>query len=78
MREGRVMQEGTSRDDIRRLLKTFGVKADEAILGHLARNPGIGPLRLRLSLEDLTDYGDEPPKRPLKLEVAGEVRRQEP
>ncbi|OGO70184.1 MAG: hypothetical protein A2Z37_12170 [Chloroflexi bacterium RBG_19FT_COMBO_62_14] len=71
------MEEGTSRDDIRRLLKTFGVKADEAILGHLARNPRVGPLRLRLSLEDLTDYGDGPPERPLKLEVAGEVRRQE-
>jgi len=72
------MQEGTSRDDIRRLLKTFGVKADEAIVGHLARNPGVGPLRLRLFLEDLTNYGDVPPEQLLKVEVAGEVRRQEP
>ena len=72
------MEEATSRDDIRRLLKTFGVKADEAILGHLVRNPGVGPLRLRLLLEDLTDYGDTPPAQPLKLEVAGEVRRQLP
>lgn len=72
------MQEGSSRDDIRRLLKTFGVKADEAILAYLVRNPEVGPLRLRLLLEDLTDYGDAPLEQPLKLEVVGEVRRQEP
>lgn len=67
--------EESSRTDIRRLLKEFGVRADEAIVAHLARNPGAGPLRLRLTLEDLTDYGDRPPDRPLGLVVEGEVRR---
>ncbi|MCS6845245.1 MAG: hypothetical protein NZ528_13135 [Caldilineales bacterium] len=67
--------EESSRTDIRRLLKEFGVRADEAIVAHLARNPEGGPLRLRLTLEDLTDYGDRPPARPLSLVVEGEVRR---
>jgi ABC-type uncharacterized transport system involved in gliding motility auxiliary subunit len=69
------MDEGSSRDDIRKLLKTFGVKADEAILSHLVRTPGGTSLRLRLTLHDLTDYGDHPPAVPLALEVEGEVRR---
>ena len=46
--------EQSSRNDIRRLLKTFGIQADEAITAHLARHPGEGPLRIRLVLEDLT------------------------
>jgi len=65
----------SSRDDIRRLLKTFGIQADEAIVAHLARNPGEGSLRVRLMLEDLTNYGNSPPDRPLRLEIEGEVRR---
>ena len=69
------MDEGSSRDDIRRLLKTFGVKADEAILSHLVRAPGTTPLHLRLVLQDLTNYGEEPPAIPLEFEVEGEVRR---
>ena len=67
--------EGSSRDDIRRLLKTFGVQADEAIVTYLARNPGQKPLRLKLILKDLSDYGGSLPKDPLHLEVEGEVRR---
>jgi hypothetical protein len=62
-----------SRDDIRRLLKTFGIAADEAILTHLARNPG-GSRVVRLTLEDLTDYGDSPPDVPLHLQIEGEIR----
>jgi uncharacterized protein YceH (UPF0502 family) len=68
------MQE-TSRDDIRRLLKQFGVRADEAVIAHLARNPGDRPLRIRLTLEDLTDYESNPPDIPLHLEIEGEIRR---
>ncbi len=67
--------EESSRADIRRLLKTFGIQADEDIVSHLARNPGDTPLRIRLLLEDLTDYGDSPPSIPLKLEIEGEIRR---
>ena len=65
----------TSRDDIRRLLKTFGIQADEAIIAHLARMPDGPPLQIRLVLEDLTDYGDNPPANPLQLEIEGEIHR---
>lgn len=72
--------EDTSRQDIRRLLKTFGVRADEALIAHLARNPQVASLRIRLVLEDLTDYGDAPsgeppPGEPLRLEIEGDVQR---
>ena len=63
-----------NRKDIRMLLKRFGVQADEAIVRHLAiLGDGI-PLRLRCTLEDLTDYGDSPPNSPLSVVVEGEVR----
>lgn len=65
----------TTRDDIRSLLKEFGIRADEAIVIHLARNQEIESLQLRLSLEDITDYGDTPPSAPLSLTVEGEVTR---
>jgi hypothetical protein len=67
--------EVNGRDDIRRLLKTFGIKADEIVIAHLARNPGELPLQIRLILEDRTDYGDHAPESPLHLEVDGEIRR---
>jgi hypothetical protein len=63
-----------TQDDIRRLLKTFGVKADAAIQAHLGRVPGKRSLQLRLILADATDYGDEPPTQPLTLEVEGTIR----
>ncbi len=68
------MGEG-SRDDIRKLLKEFGVRADEAIVAHLARAAGTRPLRLRCALEDLTEYGGEAPPQRLHLEVEGTIRR---
>jgi len=67
--------EESSRNDIRRLLKTFGIQADEAIIAHLVRYPDTGPLHVRLSLEDLTDYGDAAPQEPLHLEIEGDIRR---
>ena len=66
---------GSSRDDIRSLLKEFGVRADEAIVTYLARNPNLELLQLRLTLEDLTDYGDLSPAHPLSLTVEGEISR---
>lgn len=65
----------SSRDDIRRLLKTFGIRAHEAIVAHLAQNPSSRPLRIRLTLEDLTDYEDVLPSEPLHLEIEGDVQR---
>lgn len=67
--------EESSRMDIRKLLKSFGIQADERILLHVARNPGGKPLKVRILLEDLTDYGDQPPDETLYLEIEGEVRR---
>lgn len=64
-----------SRDDIRRLLKEFGVRADGAMVAHLAAAPGDRPLRLRCTLEDLTDYGAGAPSARLHLEVEGTIRR---
>lgn len=64
----------SSRSDIRSLLKTFGIQADEAIVAHLDRNPGAGPLRVQVQLTDLTDYGATPPDQPLTLIVEGTVR----
>ena len=35
------MTDEICKKDIRALLKTFGVMADEAIVGHIAKNPAI-------------------------------------
>jgi hypothetical protein len=66
--------EDNTRQDIRRLLKSFGIQADEAIMAHLAQNPAVGKLQIRVVLEDLTDYGDNPSISPLRVEVEGEVQ----
>ena len=67
--------DGNGREDIRRLLKTFGIKADEIVIAHLARDPGDRPLKIKLILEDHTDYGGNPPETPLHLEIEGEIQR---
>ncbi|HKY84895.1 MAG TPA: hypothetical protein VJ160_08735 [Anaerolineales bacterium] len=66
--------EETSRDDVRKLLKAFGVKADELVIAHLARARPSRPLRIALVLEDRTDYAGSPPAEKLHLEMEGEVR----
>lgn len=63
-----------NRKDIRMLLKRFGVQADEAIVRHLAVLGDGVPLRLRCTLEDLTEYGDQPPNSPLSVVVEGEIQ----
>ena len=68
------MNEETQRD-MRQLLRQFGVQADEMVMAHVARHPGPSPLTLRLTLTDVTDYGDNPPAEPLQLELEKEVRR---
>jgi len=64
----------TERDTIRRLLKTFGIQADEAMVAHLARTAQGQPVKIRLILEDLSDYGSTTPETPLHLEIEGELR----
>jgi hypothetical protein len=68
------MMTETERDAIRMLLKTFGIQADGAMVAHLARAPRDQPVRIRLILEDLSDYGSSPPEVPLHLEIEGELR----
>ena len=56
-KEGDKVEE-SARDHIRSLLKEFGVRADEAIVTHLAKNEDIEHLYLRIMLEDLTPYDE--------------------
>lgn len=58
--------------DMRRLLKTFGIQADEEVIAFLAKNPNTEKLKLRLTLEDLTIY-PVPPESALHLEIEGEI-----
>ena len=67
--------ENGSRKDIRRILKTFGNEADEAMVAHLARNPDISELKIRIVLEDLTEYGDREPDGNLSFTVEDKVHR---
>lgn len=64
--------EENARQDIRRLLKSFGIQADEAIMAYLTQHPV--PLKVRIVLEDVTEYGNIPPAHPLQVEVEGEIR----
>jgi hypothetical protein len=65
-----------SRKDIRRILKRFGIKADEEMVAHLARNPSVENLTVRITLEDLSDYGDTQPEGQLNFSIEDEISRQ--
>ncbi|MFZ0546455.1 MAG: hypothetical protein WAM60_13505 [Candidatus Promineifilaceae bacterium] len=66
-----------SRKDIRRLLKTFGIQADEAIMAQLASNPQVEKLHLRVTLEDLTDYDPDNLVTPLRLQVEDTIQHEQ-
>ena len=59
-------------EEIRRLLKEFGLTADEAITAYLIEEKPSKPLHLRITLEDRTEY-ETPPGRALHLEIDGQV-----
>lgn len=65
-----------SRKDIRRILKTFGIQADEAMVAHLARNPDVDALKVRVILQDITEYTGETPEPPLEVIIEDEVHSQ--
>ncbi len=59
-------------DDIRKLLKEFGLTADETVSAYLIENKPRQPLKLRITLEDLTDYSKTPAK-PLRVDIEGTI-----
>lgn len=67
--------EDNSRKDIRRMLKTFGIKADEALSTYLGQHPELGSLQIRITLEDLTDYGDMPPPESINFSINEVISR---
>ena len=62
-----------NRQDALKLLKRFGIKADESIVEHLKKEPRCAELRVRLTLEDYTEYEDET-RRMSPMTVEGTVR----
>ena len=62
------MSDDMCKKDIRGLLKTFGVMADEAIVGHIAKNPNVNLLNFKVTLEDMTEYEDSNTEK-LNLEI---------
>ena len=59
--------------NIRWLLKTFGIQADEAVMAYLSQNPNLNTLSIRLTLEDITDYGENEPAERLFVQVEGDL-----
>jgi hypothetical protein len=66
------MSDDMCKKDIRGLLKTFGVMADEAIVGHIAKNPNVNSLNFKVTLEDITEYEDSNTER-LSLEITKSI-----
>jgi hypothetical protein len=58
-------------DDIRKLLKQFGLTADETLSAYIIENKPTQPLRVRIVLEEVAP-GDV--ASPLRVEVEGEVK----
>jgi hypothetical protein len=70
--QGGNMEEMTVQEkDTRKLLKTFGVRVDQAIQQHLRDHPELDRLRVKFVLVDLT----APAETGLHLEVEGEIQR---
>jgi hypothetical protein len=69
------MMEDNMRKSIRRILKSFGIEADETLMAHLARHPDVESLKIRITVEDLTEYGDSPPQDPLTVTIEDEIQR---
>jgi hypothetical protein len=69
------MSEDNSRKDIRRILKTFGIRADESMVAHLVRHPEVSSIRVRLTLEDVTEYSQDPPPEKMHFTIEDEIKR---
>jgi hypothetical protein len=60
----------STHDDIRKLLKQFGLTADETVSAYIIENKPVRPLRLRIVLEEVSDPAAPSP---LRVEVEGQV-----
>lgn len=67
--------EDNSRKGIRRLLKTFGIQADEALVAYLARHPELDSLQVRITLENVSSYENGKPAESLLLLVEDTIER---
>ncbi len=67
--------EDNSRKGIRRLLKTFGIRADEAMVAYLARHPEIESLQVRITLENVAAFENGKPAETLHLVVEDTIER---
>jgi len=67
--------EDNSRKSIRRLLKTFGIRADEVMVAYLARHPELESLQVRITLENLSTYENGKPAEALHLVVEDTIER---
>jgi hypothetical protein len=67
--------EDSNRKSIRRLLKTFGIRADEALVAYLARHPEVESMKVRITLENVTSAHNGGPTEALHLVVEDIVDR---
>lgn len=67
------MKEET-RYDIRMLLKSFGIRADQVLTAHMANIPPEKSVKVRITLEDLTEYEDSAEEDRLGFVLEGEIR----
>jgi hypothetical protein len=61
--------------EIRQLLKIFGIQVDKEVSNFLADYPEYETIRIRLTLEDISDYGERPPTDMVNLKIEGEIGR---
>lgn len=59
--------------NIRKLLKTFGIQADEAVVAYFSQNTNVESMTIRLTLEDVTEYDENEPVDRLVIQVEGQV-----
>lgn len=68
------MSDKDDRQGVLKLLKRFGIKADEAIVAHIGKCQNLpAELQLRITLEDVSDY-DEPSQKMEPMVVCDSIR----
>jgi len=59
--------------NIRRPLKSFGIQADEAVMDYFSQNTSLTSLTIRLTLEDISDYGTNETAEKLFVQLEGDI-----